>query len=347
MKYLGIVCAILFAGSMAAQQSAAPACSDTVAIVNGENLSAAELEQTQSKLLQARYTFYHAERKALDDLVDEKLLEMEARHRNITKEELLKQEVDSKVTDPTEDQLEVYYEGTGSEQPFAAVRQKILESIRDLRTTKYREAYLQTLRAQADIKITLAPPQTEVALTKDDAMQGSAQAPVKLIEFADYECPYCQKVAADVKRLKAEYGDRLTLVYKDFPLPMHPHAQKAAEAARCAGVQGRYWDFHDQIFTDKQLDVVQLKDAAKRLNLDSTAFDRCLDSGEQAAAVGKDRSQGIAMGLTGTPSFFVNGHFFSGAVDYYTLKASIEQQLANSTVASRSESQPAAASSPR
>jgi len=305
------------------------------------------LEQTQSKLLQARYTFYQAERKALDDLVDEKLLEMEARHRNITKEELLKQEVDSKVTDPTEDQLEVYYEGTGSEQPFAAVRQKILESIRDLRTTKYREAYLQTLRAQADIKITLAPPQTEVALTKDDAMQGSAQAPVKLIEFADYECPYCQKVAADVKRLKAEYGDRLTLVYKDFPLPMHPHAQKAAEAARCAGVQGRYWDFHDQIFTDKQLDVVQLKDAAKRLNLDSTAFDRCLDSGEQAAAVGKDRSQGIAMGLTGTPSFFVNGHFFSGAVDYYTLKASIEQQLANSTVASRSESQPAAASSPR
>ena len=339
MKYLSMLLALLSTTGVAGLAQAGPACSDAVAVVNGQTLTATELEQNQSKLLQARYTYYQAERKALDEFVDDKLLEMEAQRRNISKDELLKQEVLSHITDPTDDQMKVYYEGTGSEQPFEAVREKILDSIRDLRTTRYRAAYVQTLRAKADIRITLAPPQTDVALGKNDPIQGPATAPVKLIEFADYECPYCQKVAADVKKLKEEYGDRIAVVYKDFPLPMHAHAQKAAEAARCAGVQGRFWDFHDQLFIGKQLDVVQLKDTARRLKLDATAFDKCLDAGEQTAVVNGDRSQGIALGLTGTPSFFINGHFFSGAVDYSTLRATIEQQLAGNKPAPPSMSQ--------
>jgi protein-disulfide isomerase len=323
---------ILLASSMVAQTKLAPSCGDAVAVVNGESLTASQLEQSQSNLLQARYKYYEAERKALDDFVDEKLLEMEAHRRSLTTEQLLQQEVLSHVKDPTEDQLQVYYEGLGTDQPYEAVRQKVLDSIREIRTNKYRAAYVLTLREQADIRILLAPPQTEVAVNNDPLL-GSADAPVLLVEFADYECPYCQKVHADVKRLQAEYGGRLAVVYKDFPLPMHSHAQKAAEAARCAGVQNRYWDYHDQLFTNKQLEVPQLKGLARTLKLDGASFDQCLDSGAQATVVAKDKAQGLALGLTGTPSFFVNGHFFSGAVDYYTLRASVEQQLAHGSSA--------------
>ncbi len=149
-----------------------------------------------------------------------------------------------------------------------------------------------------------------------------------LVEFADYECPYCQKVAADIKKLQADLGDKVAFTYKDFPLPMHARAEKAAEAARCAGKQGKFWEFHDELFRSKELDVDELKAEAGALKLDSAEFDKCLDSGEQAATVERDRKEGMRLGLSGTPSFFINGHFLSGALDYAALRQIVEQQLA-------------------
>jgi protein-disulfide isomerase len=151
-----------------------------------------------------------------------------------------------------------------------------------------------------------------------------------LVEFADYQCPYCQKVSADLEKLQAEFKGKVAFAYKDFPLPMHANAQKAAEGARCAGSQGKFWEFHTLLFTDKKLEPSQLKEQARKLGLDGTRFDKCLDSGEQADAVLKDATEGRKLGLTGTPSFFVNGHYFSGAVDYTTLRDLVQQQLMRS-----------------
>jgi protein-disulfide isomerase len=152
---------------------------------------------------------------------------------------------------------------------------------------------------------------------------------VTLVEFADYECPYCQRVAADVKKLKEDFGDRLTLTYKDFPLPMHSRAEKAAEATRCASQQGKYWEFHDELFKSKELDVDQLKAQARSLKLDPDKFDKCLDSGEQASLIDQDKKEGTRLGINGTPSFFINGRFLSGAGDYAALRQVVEQQLAS------------------
>jgi protein-disulfide isomerase len=127
--------------------------------------------------------------------------------------------------------------------------------------------------------------------------------------------------------MKKEYGDKLAIVYKDFPLPMHHTSEKAAEAARCAGEQGKFWQYHDVLFYSKQLDVGALKEHARVISLDVDRFDTCLDSGSQAAAVKKDLEEAKSLGLTGTPSFFVNGHFFSGVVDYATLRDMVNQQL--------------------
>ena len=244
----------------------------------------------------------------------------------MTLDQLLQNEVYKNVKDPTEDQLQVYYEGLDTQEPYAAVREDVLQHIRELRRSKAKLAYVNDLRKQAKINITLLPPSADVDIAKAPA-NGSLHAPVVLVEFADYECPYCQKVNPQIQQLKKEYGDNLTIVFKDFPLPMHHGSEKAAEAARCAGEQGKFWLYHDVLFYSKQIEVDALKEHARVLNLDAEKFDTCLDSGAETAAVKKDLEEAKGLGLTGTPSFFVNGHFFSGVVDYAALKDMVSQQM--------------------
>src|SRR5580693_6353801 len=249
--------------------------------------------------------------------------------------QLLNTVVFKELKDPTEDQLQVYYEGRDATEPYEAVRDRVLEHIRDLRREKARAAYVQKLRNNASVQVLLAPPFAEVDL-KDAYTYGAKNPPVTLVEFADYECPYCQKITPELKKLEKEYGDQLAVVYKDFPLPMHHTSQKAAEAARCAGEQGKFWEYHDVLFYSKQLQVAELKADARVLKLDGDRFDKCLDDGAEAAPVKKSLEEAESLGLTGTPSFFVNGHFFSGAADYTVLKEMVDLELASQPPASAS-----------
>jgi protein-disulfide isomerase len=300
---------------------------EVVAEINGTKITRADIEKEQAgKLLQAHYQIFMAEQKALEDLIDNRLLEMEAARQHLTVAQLVDREINSKIKDPSEDQLELYYEDTNSTEPYETVRGKIIELIRQRRTAKLRAAYLQQLRNQANVLITLAPPVAEFALG-DAPRLGRADAPVKLVEFADYECPYCVKVFPHLVKLHEEFAGQLAIYFKDLPLPMHKQARKAAEAARCAGAQGKFWEYHDVLFSSSGLEVPQLKKYARGLGLDGARFDKCLDSGEQAAAVQKDFEQAQQLGLGGTPSFFVEGHYFSGGVDYATLRDLVVQQL--------------------
>lgn len=321
-----IVTIIAFTARVAAAQQNP----DAVARVNGQTLTKNDLDQKEgNRLLQARYQYYQAERKALDELIDQSVLETEARRQGITVDQLLKQEIDDKVKDPTEDQLKVYYEGVSAkeQEPYEKMRDKIRDHIREIRSAKLRQAYLLSLRSKANIEIDLSPPLAEVDTGNAAAIEGAHDAPVQLVEFADYQCPYCQKTNADLVKLLEDYKGKVSIIYKDFPLSMHPHAEKAAEAARCAAAQGKFWEYHNLLFTDKKLEISDLKLEAKSLNLDGAKFDTCLDSGSEAVRVKKDQDEGMKLGLSGTPSFFVNGHFFSGAMDYTSLRQMVEQQL--------------------
>lgn len=305
--------------------------STVVAEVGGVKVTLGELEQQESaKLLSAHYQYYQAQSKALDALIDKKVLEQKAKSENLTVDQLIDRDIKSQVKDPTEDQMKVYYEGLETDQPYESVREKILDKIRQLRTDKVRAAYVKELRSHTNVTIALAPPRANVEVA-DNQVLGPKTAKVTLVEFADYECPYCQKVAADVKKVAADFGDKVAFTYKDFPLPMHSRAEKAAEATRCASKQNKYWEFHDELFHSKELDVDQLKAQARALQLDPIQFDKCLDSGAEAAAVEKDRKEGVRLGITGTPSFFINGHYLSGALDYAALRQIVEQQLAAPT----------------
>jgi protein-disulfide isomerase len=301
-----------------------------IAAVGSQKLTLGDLQQQQGgKLLQARYQYYMNQRKALDQLIDDKLIEIEAKNRHLSTDQLLNTVVYKDLKDPTEDQLQVYYEGMEATESYESVRDKVLEHIRELRREKARAAYVKQLRSNAQVQVLLAPPLADVNV-KDAYVHGDKNSPVTLVEFADYECPYCQKITPELQKLEKEYGDRLAVVYKDFPLPMHHTSQKAAEAARCAGDQGKFWEYHDVLFYSKQLQVAELKTHARVLKLDGDRFDKCLDDGAETAPVKKDLEEAHQLGLTGTPSFFVNGHFFSGAADYTVLKEMVELQLASS-----------------
>jgi len=309
--------------------------SSVVAEIAGHKVSADELEEKEAgKLLQAKYKYYLAERDALDQYIDDQLLEMQAKKEGVTLDELFKRHISANIPEPTEDQLRFYYEGVQTDEPYEAARPHIIDTVHQLRTKKARDAYIAELRGEYGVVVELSQPSAHVEVG-DAPRLGSESAPVQIIEFADYECPYCQQVNKDLTKLREQFGNQVSVVYKDFPLPMHPLAARAAEAAHCAGAQGKFWEFHDSLFETKRLQVSDLREQAHKLKLDTARFDQCLDSGEQAASVKKDSKEGQRLGLQGTPSFFINGHFMSGAIGYMKLRDTVMQELGAVTTAKK------------
>ena len=270
---------------------------NVIAEINGHPVTAGELEQKEaSKLLQARYKFYVAQRDALQQYIDDEVLEIQAKKESLTVDELVKRHVSVNVQEPTEDQLRFYYEGVQTDEPYESARPNIIETVRQLRVKKARAAYVAALRAELGVVVELDQPSAHVEAGNAPRL-GSAKAPVQIIEYADYECPYCQKVNPDLVRLQQEFSSQVSLVYKDFPLPMHPLAAKAAEGARCANAQGKFWEFHDFLFDSQKLKVSDMKAEARVLKLDGDRFDQCLDKGEQFEVLKKDAQDAQRQGL--------------------------------------------------
>jgi protein-disulfide isomerase len=302
---------------------------DTVLVeINGVKLTVADLErQRPGSLFQARNSYYEATRKAVQDYIEDYLLRNQAEKESLTLEQLLERHVTSTLPPaPPEEALKVYYEGVDTTQPYEAVRGQILESIRQRRLARAKNAYVESLRSQANISMILSPPRVEIAY-QDSPVRGPANPAVTIIEYADYECPYCQQTQPALDQIEAEYKGKLAFVFKDTPLPMHSHAEKAAEAAHCAGAQNKYWEYHDLLFKERQLEVPQLKEAARELKLDGQAFDQCLDSNSQAGVVRTQLNEASRLGLQGTPSFFINGRFFSGAMSYDRFREIVDQEI--------------------
>ena len=331
---------ILFVGSTALLYSG-PAGQDglgqdgntVVAEIDGTRLTLAQFESKRpSALFQARNSFFDAEKKAVEEYIDDFLLERQAQKENLTVAQLLERHVNSTIAkDPDDAALRIYYEGVDTNEPFEVVRDKILEHLRQRRLAKAKTAYVVSLRTQAKITVEVAAPRIEISL-KNTSVRGPAGAPLMLVEYADYECPYCQQVQPTLDRLEAEFKGKVAFAYKDLPLPMHPHAQKAAEATQCAGLQGKYWEYHDLLLKTKGLDVPQLKAAAGQLGLETAGFNKCLDSGERAEAVKATLDEAQKLGLQGTPSFFLNGRYFSGIMSYDQMRQMLEEELRRSTL---------------
>ena len=328
MRVLWIIGWVSLASVVWGQSGGISSSNPVVVDIGGKKLTMADIEQQRPmSLFQARNSFFQAQRKALDEFVDSYLLEQQAKKEGITVDQLLERHVNSTLPPaPSDEALRVYYEGLDTTEPYETVREKILDVLQQRRMTKAKSAYMKSLREATTVGLYLAPPRAYPVL-KDTPARGLTDAPVTLVEYADYECPYCQQGQPDLARVEAEYKGKLNFAYKDVPLPMHPHAQKAAEAAHCAEAQGKFWEYHDQLFASKQLEIPQLKEQARKLQLNGEAFDKCLDSGEKADMVKKQLEEGQNLGLQGTPSFLINGRFFSGNLSYQELRSIVEEEL--------------------
>ena len=180
---------------------------------------------------------------------------------------------------------------------------------------------------------TVLPPvggKVEVSID-DDAVKGDVNAPVTIIEFTDYECPFCSRhYTSTMPQLQKEYIDtgKVKYVVRDFPLGFHTQAQKSAEAAECAGEQGKYFEMHDKLFDNGvQGGVSSFKQFAGQIGLNQGDFDSCLDSDKMASEVQKDSQDGQKYGVQGTPAFFINGRLISGAQPFSAFKQAIDAEL--------------------
>ncbi|MFH1836384.1 MAG: thioredoxin domain-containing protein [Methanobacteriota archaeon] len=148
---------------------------------------------------------------------------------------------------------------------------------------------------------------------------------VLIEEYSDFQCPYCSRVIPTINQIKQEYGGDVEIVFKHYPLPFHSDAKIAAEASECARDQGKFWEYHDLLFANQgKLKIPNLKDYASELGLDTKNFAKCLDAGEKTAIVEKDFNGGKSRGVTGTPTFFINGQKVVGAQPYETFKEVID-----------------------
>lgn len=160
-----------------------------------------------------------------------------------------------------------------------------------------------------------------------DHAQGPENAPVTLVEYGDYQCPYCGDAYAVVKQIQEQMGEKLRFVFRNFPLTQaHPHAQHAAEAAEIAGTQGRFWEMHDALYEhQKSLDDRFLTQYAQTLGLDAATLEDGLTNGTQAERVREDFLSGVKSGVNGTPTFFINGQRYEGAFDADSLLATLQE----------------------
>jgi protein-disulfide isomerase len=319
-------------GGLRMTEEGAAQSGEPVAVVAGQPIYEKDLlPGIQGQLQQLHNQEYQIENSALERLIEKKLLEAEAKKRGITVDELWKQEVDSKVTEPTAGEVEAFYLGRREfgNRPLAEVEAQVRAELKAAKSQKLRENFLKRLRDEAQVAVYLSPPRVEVSY--DPArLRGSADAPVTIVEFSDYQCPYCRKAEATLDEVLAKYPGEVSLAYRDFPLrQIHPQAEMAAEAARCAGEQGKFWEYHDRLLTDPpKLDKASLLEDARGLGLDADKFGACLESGKFKAQVDADSQAGSRLGVSGTPTFFINGIFMTGAQPAEAYEKVIDAELA-------------------
>jgi protein-disulfide isomerase len=313
-----------------AQKTDAQQSKQIVATVGGQPIYEDDLiPSVQPQLLTLRNQEYEIKRKALDNLIQQRLLEKAAKEKNLTTEKLLEREVDAKVQEPTDVEVEAYYlaQKDRLNRPLDEIKAQLRQGLKQAKIQQLRQDYMKSLRKGAEVSVLLSPPKVHVDYDPK-RVRGNPKAPVMIIEFSDYQCPYCHQVESTLKDLLAKYGQQVSLAYRDFPLSIHPQAELAAEASRCAVEQGKFWEYHDQLFAASNLERPALVDYAKALKLDDKQFDSCLTSGKYKAEVENDAREGTLAGISGTPAFFINGAQLTGAQSPDTFIRTIEDELA-------------------
>ena len=299
------------------RKAAAPSLDELSIQVNQMNANVARMEQ---RILET----------SLLHLLADKLFEAEAAKLKITKDAYLEKELQGKVKEPAQQDVAAFYEA--NKQRFSEPLDKVTEQIRQYLKNQNREKALgdlaDSLKAEYNVKMFLPPLRQDVKTNGSPAL-GPLGAPITIVEFSDFQCPACAQLAKTLREVKAKYGDGVRLVYRQFPLEQtHPLAKKGAEASLCAEEQNHFWEFADLTFeTQNALKQEDLKAKAAKLGLDGAAFDKCLASGKYAPKILQDERDAFSLAAS-TPSIFINGRYFPGAVSLEEISKVIAEEMA-------------------
>ena len=345
MKLLA-TCAILLALSCSApaQQipaapSTAPGESDVAAQIGDRTITVQELDQRWQQTepggrAQAIQQLYDGRKQALDAIVAEILIAQASTDQDIDPDTFTSTEVTSRTEPVTDGQVLAFFQANQSEMQgrgMDVMGPLIRQYLEEQERVAAFERLVADLRADGPpFRLVLDAPRQQVDVSPDDPAQGGANAAVTLVEYSDFQCPFCAQVMPTLKRVQETYGDRVRIVWKDFPLTaIHPEAFGAAQAGQCAQEQGKFWELHDLLFANQRaLQPESLKTHAVAAGLDAAAFDQCLDSGKYADAVQAEMDTATALGVVSTPTVFVNGRLVSGAQPYDAFAKIIDEELA-------------------
>ena len=334
---ISVVCSALAVSTACGAQALAQLDDEIVGRVGDRTVTMADLDEawrsndatSRMRMLQ---DLYETRKRTLDIVLGEILVEREAVARGTSRDELLAQELPSRTLPVTDVDITRTYEQNRNAFPGRTEEQmepEIRAFLRQQRPIQALHAYMGELRAAADdVRVELEPPRTTIDIDSDDPVFGPGSAAVEIVEFSDFQCPFCQRLIGTLEQLKTQYGDDIRLVFKDYPLPNHAQAFKAAEAGNCAHEQGKFWELHDTMFSKQdELQVEDLKRHAGELGMDQSVFDACLDSGRFAEKVSADLRKGQQVGVSSTPTVFINGRIVMGAAPFNVFDEIIQDEL--------------------
>jgi predicted DsbA family dithiol-disulfide isomerase len=310
-----------------------------VATIGGKTITQGELDEWIKDELWRNQTedgnatkVFSLRQRGLDRMIDQRLIDAEAAKRGVDSDQLLDDEAAERVKVSDAD-VKAFFEqhaGEWGDRTLATESAGIRQYLERQQGTEAAQAFVAELRSAARVETLLEQPR--IAIAGEGHAKGPETAPVRVIEFSDYECPFCRRAEPVVAQVLKEYAGKVRFEYRHFPLEsIHPQARGASEAAVCADEQGRFWEFHEQIFAGegKGLASAALLANATAAGLDVSAFQACVAAGRGRARVDADLAAGKEAGVTGTPAFFVNGVPYSGAIPIDEFRRAIDAALAS------------------
>lgn len=335
--FIALSIAAAIAGDATAQtMMGSPA--QVVGSVGGQPITLGELEDHWREIDLAghdrtREQLYESLRAVLDDLIGDRLIALEAKKRGMTVADLLERELPRRAPEVTEAGIRQFYDQNRdrfSGRSFDEMKPAITNYLAQQRPVLARRSFIDDLKkASPDIAIVLDPPRRSIPVGPSDPVTGPPSAPVEIVEYSDFQCPFCKKVAPIIKSLRSTFGDQVRVVYKDFPLTIHAQAREAAEAAQCAQAQNKFWEYHDVLFGHQDaLKKDDLKRYARDLGLDAADFNRCVDERRFESRVRADLDEAERFGLSATPVVFINGRTVMGAAPGEVYETIVREELA-------------------
>jgi protein-disulfide isomerase len=337
-RLLSSTCLLALLGAFGCARSRAaspPAATEdprkAVAQVGGASITLEEVDRRAAgKLQRLRNEEYDARRQALDELIVERLFQKEAAERGVTQDALLKAEVDAKVTAPTAGDVKAIYEqnrAAAGTRTLAELTPVIERSLREHRLAERAAQFRDELKAKRGVRVTLDAPRVAVTVPADAPVLGPASAPVTIVEYLDYQCPYCHRAQGVVDEVLSRYPGKVRFVHRDFLLGK-PRSLPAARAARCAGEQGKFWEYHRNLLVSSgDMSDEDLRGRAAAMGLEAGKFSACVASDRFDADIRRSTESGNSLGIDATPTFFVNGRRLTGALPADQFAEVIDSEL--------------------